>query len=83
MSLGIYMNHTFDKLLAKIVPFLAIGLFILLFIVGIVALSYLFIVGAIVGLIFFAIAFIRSKFGRKTQKNHDNHLNKGRIIEHE
>lgn len=81
------MNQTFEKILAKITPFLAMGIFILLLIIGIIALSYLFIVGAIIGLILFAIAFIRSKFIRKSQnknnKFQDANEHEGRIIEHE
>lgn len=77
-----------NPLLARIVPFIAIGVFIVLFILGLVVFSYLLVIGAIVGLVLFAIAYVRNWFLRRKHL-HQNPQNKpeekpsGRTIEHE
>ena len=53
-------------MLARIMPFIGLGLFVVLLVVGIIFLSYLFILGAAVGLILFAIAWIKAKFSHKS-----------------
>lgn len=50
------------KLFAKLIPFLLIGCAIVAFAFGIVLLSYLFFLGALVGLILFIMTLIKEKF---------------------
>jgi len=50
------------NLLKQIVPFLFAGIALVAFAFGVVLLAYLFLFGAIVGLVLFLIALIRAKF---------------------
>lgn len=50
------------RVLNQIIPFLMMGMAIVALIFGIVLLSYLFIFGAILGLILFTAIWIRNKF---------------------
>lgn len=72
---------------AKFLPFLTMGLSIVLFIIGIIVFSYILIIAAIIGVILFSIGYIRAKFFMKNKEVH--RYNKttedasGRVIEHE
>lgn len=72
---------------AKLLPYIMIGLTIVLFVIGLVIFSYLLIIAAIVGFILFAINFIRTKFFKKEDQIHTYHKDQekqqGRIIEYE
>lgn len=46
----------------RLVPFIFLGIFIVLIVVGFVILSYLLIFGALVGLALFTMAWIKNKF---------------------
>ncbi len=48
--------------LARLVPFLAIGVAIVIFAFGLFILSYLLMVGALVGFVLFTIAWVRNRF---------------------
>ncbi len=50
------------SILSRILPFLYLGIVIVVLIFGIILFSYLLILGAMVGLILFLIAYIREKF---------------------
>lgn len=59
-------------------PFIYLGILIVLFVVGLVLLSYLLIFGAIVGLCLFAFTWLREKlFNNKENKK------SGRTIDHD
>jgi hypothetical protein len=49
-------------IIARITPFLFLGVAIVAFILGLVVMAYIFIFGALVGLFIFTIAWIRDKF---------------------
>ena len=69
-------------MLARIMPFISLGIFIVLIIVGVVFLSYIFVIGAIVGLIIYSAAWIRIKLsGKKSSPMPDTQ--QGNIYEHE
>lgn len=58
-----------------IASFLGLGIFIALLICAIIFFSYVFVIGAIIGLILFIVAFVRSKIHK--QKNpHTIHQNR-------
>ena len=71
-----------QRLINRIIPFLLLGVAIVAFAFGIFLLAYLFLLGAIVGLVLFIITFIREKFfpskelAKKSPKNAS-----GRIID--
>lgn len=69
-------------MLARIMPFISLGIFIVLLVVGIVFLSYIFVIGAVVGLIIYAIAWIRIKFAGKTTQATPS-TQHGNIYEHD
>ncbi|MEM1244424.1 MAG: hypothetical protein AAGG80_06375 [Pseudomonadota bacterium] len=57
------------NLLNAILPFVGIGIFIVVIILAVIFLSYIFIIGALIGLVLFVFAFIKQLFtGRKKTK---------------
>ncbi len=71
------------NLLAKIIPFLFLGMMLVILVVGFVLLSYLLIFGAIVGLILFVIAWVRDKLFPSKHLTKTNQPKSGRIIDHD
>ena len=67
------------KLLSQIIPFLFIGIALAAFAFGILLLSYLFLVGALVGLLLFTLAWLRNRFFPKQAVKKAKR--KGRIID--
>ena len=59
-----------------VVAFVGLGIFIALIICAIIFLSYLFVIGAIIGLILFLIAYISRKLQSKKQRHNVSHGNK-------
>jgi hypothetical protein len=70
-----------EPFLARLLPFMFLGILTVLTVVGIILFSYLLIFGAAVGFILFVVAWIKGLFTRKNQRlvRHKQ----GRIIEHE
>ncbi len=66
--------------LEKIIPFIFLGIMLVIFVVGIVLFSYLLIIGALVGLVLFAIAWLKEKLS--PSKSVTKVKKQGRIIEH-
>lgn len=64
----------------QLIPFIFIGIALVAFAFGIFLLSYLFLLGAIVGLMLFAISWIRDKFFR-SKNMIVKPKKKGRIID--
>ncbi len=67
----------------RLVPFIFIGIMIVLFAVGIIILSYLLIFGALVGVILYIVVWIKDKL---TRKNHYPEVKKprqNRTIDHQ
>ena len=71
------------NLLAKILPFLFLGIMLVILVVGFILLSYLLIWGAIVGLVLFVIAWIREKLFPSRQLTKTTKPKSGRIIDHD
>jgi hypothetical protein len=51
-----------QNLIGRIMPFIMAGVALVAFILGLVFLAYIFIFGAIVGLVLFAAAWIKQRF---------------------
>ena len=68
-----------QKFIERFMPFLVMGIAIVVGIVGIIFLSYVLIWGALIAGILYLVAWISSKF-KKQAKNEER---KGRTIEHE
>lgn len=66
------MPSIFERLL----PFIFLGILLVLAVVGIILFSYLLIFGAIVGIVLFAIAWVRGLFVRKKIKSQKNERHK-------
>lgn len=77
------MSHSAERFAAKLLPFLGMGVFIVLFIFGLMVLSYVLIIGAVIGLILFLINYIRTKFSHTHKKPHHLHQHRGRTIDHD
>ncbi len=89
------MKHHINKITAKLMPFIGMCIFIVLLIASIVFFSYIFIIGAIIGLILLVIGYIRSKllhakilkarakYHQQQQHPERTEHSKGRTIEHE
>ena len=71
-----------NPLLAKFLPFLTLGVMIVVFIVGLIFFSYIFIFAVIVGAILYAMAYVRLKFFTR-KKPAQKPESKGRVIEHD
>lgn len=71
------------NLLAKLIPFIFLGMMLVILIVGFVLLSYLLIFGAMIGLVLFIIAWIREKLFPSKHLTRTDQLKKGRIIDHD
>jgi hypothetical protein len=69
------------KFVERFIPFLVLGIALVIGIVGIFLLSYVLIWGAILALILYVIAWVRSKFAAKPTK--PKTAEKGRTIDHE
>lgn len=76
-------------MLARIMPFIGLGLFIVLLVFGIVFISYVLFFGAIVGLVLFAIAWVRTKLAERNAVNispqgqQQQHQHQGRVYDHD
>lgn len=70
-------------LLARVMPFLVLGLIIVLFIIGIFVFSYVLIFACLVGFILFVVAWVRDKVTgrRKMNSNQPPQKTPGRIID--
>lgn len=72
------------SLFNRLMPFIFLGIMLVLAIVGVILFSYLLIFGAIVGIILYAIAWLRSLFSHKKNKHlKTQETKKGRIIDHD
>jgi len=71
------------NVLAKILPFFFLGVMLVILFVGFVLLSYLLILGAVVGLVLFVIAWVREKLFPSKQLTKTDKPKSGRIIDHE
>jgi predicted lipid-binding transport protein (Tim44 family) len=72
------------NLVAKIIPFIALGITIFLLIAGFVILAYVLIFGALIGLILFGIRWLREKFSAKQSPQTFHEVEqKGRTIDHD
>ena len=76
-----------NKLFATLTSFIGMGIFIVLLILGLVFFSYLLIIGGIIGLILFVIAWVRAKFFMHKMKKHNHKktskMQQGRTIDHD
>lgn len=72
-----------QSFLSKIIPFIFLGIMIVLLVAGIIVLSYLLIFGAIVGLVLFTFAWIKDRFfKKKTDILTASKSRRGRTIDH-
>lgn len=63
-----------NPLIARLMPFIALVIFLIFVVIGIFVFSYVLIFALIVGFILFVVGFIRAKFGGVTQKSHDQQV---------
>lgn len=71
-----------QNLTSTLVSFIGLGVFIVLFICALIFFSYIFVIGAGIGLILFLISYIRALLYKK--RHHEIHLKDGhshRIID--
>jgi hypothetical protein len=66
---------------AKIMPFFMLGIALVLIFYGLILLAYLFVFGAIVGMVLFGIAWIKAKFFASS--NFSVPKRRGHTIEHD
>lgn len=55
-------------LFARLLPFLWVGILLVLAFIGIIFFSYVLILGAFVGLVIYGVAYLRNKFFTKKSK---------------
>jgi len=79
------MNNRPNPILVKIMPYVAMAIFLIIIVVGFVLLSYILLIGAIIGLVLFAIGYIRTRFFNKNRTrpvSHQKDEKQGRVFEH-
>lgn len=69
------------KFTERFIPFLVLGIALVIGVVGIFLLSYVLIWGAIVAVVLYVIAWVKNKFSAKPEKVKTPE--KGRTIDHE
>lgn len=72
-----------QSLLGRLMPFIFLGIMLVLAVVGVILFSYLLIFGALVGIILFAITWIRGLFSHKTKHLQTTQHKTGRTIDHD
>lgn len=73
------MHKSVPKIFDRVMPFLIMGFTVAFLIAALVFLSYILLWGVLIGLVLFAINYIRQRFFAKA----DNGEQSGRIIEHD
>ena len=79
----IHINPQSHPILSRIMPFLIIGIVIVLFIFSLIIFWWIFVAGLIIGLIGFVIAYIREKFFKDKKHRTKKTETIGIIIEHD
>ena len=77
-----------NRITAKIMPFIAMGIMLVVFVLSLVFFSYIFITAALLGLILFAVGYVRGKwmmhkFKKEVKKQPPSSSTTGRVIEHD
>ena len=73
--------NIFQKLMAAILPFIVLGMIVVIIAFGFLLFFYLLLFGTLVGLVLFAISWVREKlFASKQMSKSDR---PGRIIDHD
>jgi hypothetical protein len=70
-----------QKYIARIMPFIMLGIALVAFALGVMILVYVFAIGAIVGCLLFAVAWIRNRFFAREKRIFVP--KRGRTIDHE
>lgn len=73
-----------NRLLLQLIPFILLGVLLVIFVAGIILFSYLLILGAAVGLVLFVIQWIRMKFSPKSKhlSQYQDPKRPGRTFDH-
>ncbi len=72
------------SLITRIIPFIFLGVMIVLLVAGIIVFSYLLMVGALIGLVLFAFSWIKNRLFRDKSNLPANPKTKtGRTIDHD
>jgi uncharacterized membrane protein len=69
------------ELFAKVIPFLVLGIMLVVFVIGLIFVSYVLLFGALVGLVLYVVAWVRDKFF--PTKEITQPPKSGRTIEHD
>lgn len=76
------MSQNKSPFMAKIMPFLALGVFVVLCVIAVIISFYVLLWGAIIGAVVFVVAWLKSKFcPAKKQPKDGEH--QGRTIDHD
>jgi len=76
------MKKTISQLIAMFIPFFIIGIFCVMLVAGLFVVSYLFIWGAILGVILYAVAWIYTALFKKQPPKEEISARKPRVYEH-
>lgn len=73
-----------QSLFGRLMPFIFVGIMVVLAVVGVILFSYLLIFGALVGLVLFAITWLRGLFShKKTRQLQTKQHKTGQTIDHD
>ena len=70
-----------QRFLNQLIPFIFIGIALVAFAFGIVLLAYLFLLGALVGMVLFLVSWVRKKFFPDKRVSQVKRNKSGRIID--
>lgn len=72
-----------NSLLARIAPFIALGIFCILGVIGFILLSYVILIGAAIGIVLFITSYVYSLLKRRgTTPPQASEQHKGRTYDH-
>ncbi len=72
-----------QSLFGRLMPFIFLGIMLVLAVVGVILFSYLLIFGALVGIVLFAITWVRGLFSHKTKHLQTKQHKRGQTIDHD
>lgn len=80
------IKNSLNKIIARAMPFIALGVFFLILIAILIVFSYILLIGGLICLVLFGIAYIKMRFFSKNKKPSfvfERKQSEGKVYEHE
>ncbi len=76
------MTNSLENFKKNILSFIGLGIFVVLFLASLFIFSYIIIIGAVIGLVLFAVAYVRARILQSRAKQ-DYENKHGRVIDYQ